>query len=970
MKRLGRDLRSPGPAGRAARALALVLPLALALGSCAGGAAAPGERRGAAAGALSSGALAASLPLIQGRSGHSATLLPGGKVLLAGGRADEVSKGRSAELYDPATGRSVATAGAMNAARSGHTATLLPGGLVLLTGGASAIDAQNVNAASSAELYDPATDRFRALAASLRSPRANHTATLLADGTVLLAGGTSGVAIGAQPSAPELSDPGADGAPWAEIFDPAGETFRPTQGGMNEPRSHHTATRLLDGRVLLAGGDDDPEGDIIAGRSAEIYDPASGAFTPTSMPPLRGFGHHAATLLPSGEVLLTGGLARPLPDGGRDASAELREAELYDPVEDRFRATASIAYFRADHSATLLPSGRVLVVGGADTAASTLEVYDPATASFLPAEDLPATRSGGHSATLLATGAVLVAGGSTLVAGAPATSSDTLLYDESAGGFSDDREAEVRRVFHTATLLLDGELLFTGGAATSDSSFFPAAELYTPATGQVRPTQGHMHNLRSGHTATLLSSGEVLVAGGTDVSTGSGAASLGALASAEVYHPEEGNFLLVRPMKSARSNHTATLLASGDVLIAGGSSEAEPELQTAELYDPLPRLFFDLPTPMRSPRSSHVAARLRSGEVLLAGGYWGQDAQRSAEIFDPGTRAFRPTGSMHSAHQNGKIAGFTATLLASGRVLIVGFDGAELFDPEADGGTGAFVPAAVGGDAPARRNGHSATLLPSGKVLVAGGIDGDGAPLATSALYDPTSDRFLAPATLTHARAFHTATLLPSAELLFTGGFDLDGVVSAYERWSDELPADRVLPALGDVPRAPGGEGARLTGTAFLGALETGGGTSSSSATNLPLALWLPMAGGLSTGTLRDIGAGSADWLFPPQRLTGPGLLFLTAGARHGDGVPLVLGQDRACRSSADCADGQACSSAGVCGAPVTSGPPGEGCNCTVPGAPRRAWTGALAAALLGLVAAARRRTSSRRCRATSPRGR
>jgi MYXO-CTERM domain-containing protein len=901
--------------------------------------------------------------MIQGRSGHSATLLPSGKVLLAGGRADEVSKGRSAELYDPATGRTVATAGSMNAARSGHSATLLPSGLVLLAGGASAIDAQNVNAASSAELYDPATDRFLPLAASLRSPRANHTATLLPGGEVLLAGGTSGVALGPQPNAPELSDPGADGAPWAELYDPRSEAFTATAGGMNEPRSHHTATLLAGGKVLLIGGDDDPDGAIIAGRSAEIYDPASGAFTPTAKPPLRAFGHHTATLLPSGEVLLTGGLARPLPDGGRDASAELREAELYDPLLDRFSATASLADFRADHSATLLPSGRVLLVGGTDTAASTLEVYDPATASFFPAEDLPATRGGGHSATLLATGAVLVAGGSTLVAGAPATSSDTLLYDDSSGGFSHDRKAEVSRVFHTATLLLDGEVLLTGGAASSESSFFPAAELYTPATKQVRPTAGHMHNLRSGHTATLLTSGEVLVAGGTDVSNGIGADPRGALPTAEIYRPGDGSFTLVRAMASARGNHTATLLASGDVLIAGGSAGAGADLQTAELYDPLPRLFFDLPTPMQSPRSSHVAARLRSGEVLLAGGYWGQDAQRSAEIFDPGTRAFRPTGSMLSAHQDGKLAGFTATLLASGRVLIVGFDGAELFDPDADGGTGAFVPAAVDSDAPARRNGHSATLLPSGKVLVAGGVDGDGAPLATSALYDPTSDRFLAPATLTRARAFHTATLLPTAELLITGGFDLDGVVSAYERWDDELPGDRTLPQLGDLPRALDGESAQLSGTAFLGPLETGGGTSSSSATNLPLALWLPVGGGLSTGTLRDINKSSAAWIFPAQRLTGPGLLFLSAGARHGEGVPLVLGQDRACRSSADCAAGQACSSAGVCGDPVTNGPPGEGCNCTVPGAPRGEWPGALGAALLGLAAAARRRATWRQAR-------
>ncbi|MEO7327287.1 MAG: kelch repeat-containing protein, partial [Minicystis sp.] len=663
--------------------------------------------------------------------------------------------------------------------------------------------------------------------------------------------------------------------------------------------------------------------------------------------------NHSATLLPSGAVLLTGGLARPLPDGGRDESVELREAELYDPLADRFSVTASLARFRADHSATLLPSGRVLLVGGTDDAGASLEIFDPTTATFLPTEDLPATRGGGHSATLLPSGAVLVAGGSTLVAGVPTTSSDTLIYDDSAGRFTKVGDAEVSRALHAATLLLDGEVLLTGGAVTSESAFFPAAELYAPREGQIRPTAGHMHNLRSGHTATLLASGEVLVTGGTDQSGGAdGGTSLGALATAELYQPDDGRFLLVHSMHATRSNHSATLLPSGDVLIAGGSSAASPDLQTAELFDPLPRLFFELPAPMQSPRSAHTATLLRSGEVLLAGGSWGADALRSAEIYDPRTHAFRPTGTMQSAHAGGKIGSFTATLLASGRVLIVGFDAAELFDPEADGGAGAFVPAAIGTDEPAHRNGHSATLLPSGKVLLAGGVDNDGAPLSTSALYDPTSDRFLAPVALGRGRAFHTATLLPSGEVFFSGGFDTDGlIVSALEHWDDALPADRLLPRLTEVPPSPAGEGALIRGSHFLGALETSSGASNGSATNLPLALWLPMTGGLATGTLHDLRDDAAQWTFPASRLTGPGMLFLGAGGRRSEGVPLVLGQDRACRSSADCPAGQACSSAGVCGDPVSSGPPGQGCSCNEAGEPQGPWSGALGLSLLaGLV--------------------
>ena len=958
MKRRDRARRSLPSPRRAALAALLCLPLALpfslALGSCAGGASAPPERRGEARAALSTGMIAASSPMIQGRSGHTATLLPSGKVLLAGGRADEADKGRTAEIYDPATGRTVATTHPMNAARSGHTATLLPSGEVLLAGGASSIDAQNVDAAASAELYDPATDRFRALAAPLRSARADHTATLLPGGKVLLAGGSSGVAL-----ADEIS---ASDSPRAEIYDPATEAFTATKGGMIEPRSHHTATLLPGGKVLLVGGDDDSEGSVAAGKSAELYDAASDAFVASAHAPLHAFSHHAATLLPGGAVLLTGGLTRPLPDGGRDESEELRQAELYDPLEDRFSITASLARFRADHSATLLPSGRVLLVGGTDDAGASLEIFDPATATFLSPEDLPATRAGGHTATLLPSGAVLVTGGSTLVADTLVTSSDTLLYDDTAGGFTQVGDAKVSRVLHTATLLLDGEVLITGGAVAGASPFFPAAELYAPGDNQIRPASP-MRNLRAGHSATLLTSGDVLIAGGVDQSgDADGGPSLGALDSAELYRPDDGRFLLLPSMHAARSNHSATLLPSGEVLIAGGSADLAPTLQRAELFDPFPRLFFALSSPMQSPRSAHVAALLRSGEVLLAGGYWGADALRSAEIYDPRTRSFRPTGTMHSAHGNGAVGGFTATLLASGKVLFVGLDAAELFDPDADAGAGAFVPAAVGHDEPAHRNGHSATLLPSGKVLITGGTDESGAPLSSAALYDPTSDRFLAQSTLVGARAFHTATLLPSGEVFVAGGFDNEGIVSAHEHWDEQLPDDRLLPHLTEVPRAPGGEGALLQATQLLGPLETGGGASNGSATNLPVALWLPMAGGLTTGTLHDIEADSARWTFPAVRLTGPGLLFLAAAGRRGEGVPLVLGQDLACRSNADCPDGQACSSAGACGDPVTAGPPATGCRCAEAGAPQSPWSAALAAAAIGLFFA-RRRAISRRPR-------
>ncbi|MFO0760653.1 MAG: hypothetical protein U0359_29515 [Byssovorax sp.] len=910
---------------RAALALFFALPLLGAAGSCTGGPASPGATGIATAHPRATAILAGSRPLTQGRSGHTATLLPDGMILLAGGRPDEASKGRTAEVYDPATGRSRATFAPMATARSGHTATLLRSGMVLLAGGISSLDTSAGEAARSAEIYDPGTDRFRSVAVPLRAPRANHTATLLPDGKVLLAGGRAGFAEDGDPMSNTL-DPGPDGAPWAEIFDPETETFEATPGPMVELRSHHTATLLADGRVLLAGGEDDPDGPAHVGRSAEIFDPKSGAFTATAGHPLRDFSHHTATALPGGQVLLTGGLARPLPDGGRDESEQLREAELYDPGKDEFIATGSLARFRADHSATLLPSGRVLVTGGLEDAGGSLEVYDPPSGAFLPIEDLPAPRRGGHSATLLPSGAVLIAGGTTLALNEPVASSDTLLYDDGSGAVRPLADAQVSRVFHSSTLLLDGTVLLAGGTVSSESGFFPGAEIYAPGDGDVRPTKGQLHNLRANHAATLLATGEVLLTGGLDQSMPDGDPAGGALRTAETYAPEAGTFTLTSPLHEARVSHTATLLASGEVLVAGGSSGLSSGLQTAELFDPLPRLFYAIPAPMESPRTLHAAARLRSGEVLIAGGYWGADALRTAEIYDPVSRSFRATGMMASPHASSVVSTFSATLLASGKVLIVGYDAAELFDPEADGGAGAFSPAAAGHDEAAHRNGHTATLLPSGKVLIAGGTDQAGAPLASSALYDPMTDRFIDLPSLGRARAFHAATLLPDGRAFISGGYDNDGVVSLFEAWDEGLPGGLPRPRITGVARAPGGERTQVSGDHFIGPIETGSGASSSSAVNLPLALFLPAGGGLTTGILRDITPGSASWFFPAERLTGPGLLFLSAGTRRSEGVPLALGQDRACRSTADCPAGLTCSSEGACTAPVTSGPPAEGC--------------------------------------------
>jgi hypothetical protein len=284
----------------------------------------------------------------------AAVLLRTGRVLVTGGPLGTVLKrDRSAELFDPATGKFSVT-GFMRIARTGQGTALLSDGRVLFAGGARTLLAKDQQGfyypgddivLASAEVYNPKTASFT-LTGSMKIARDGPTATLLADGRVLVAGGSL-VAAGSG-SKPTAS---------AELYDPKTGRFGPT-GSMTVARVGQTATLLGDGRVLIAGGNG-PSGPL---ASAELYDPKSGKFSPTGLMALPRNGN-TATLLPSGRVLITGG-ADSLDDGV--AANILASAELYDPATGTFSPAGSMATGREYHSATLLPNGHVLIVGGAD----------------------------------------------------------------------------------------------------------------------------------------------------------------------------------------------------------------------------------------------------------------------------------------------------------------------------------------------------------------------------------------------------------------------------------------------------------------------------------------------------------------------------------------------------------------------------------------------------------------------------
>jgi hypothetical protein len=326
---------------------------------------------GAALVASPSGGITMTTP----RAAHTATLLPSGQVLIVGGCAVDGceldDRGRSTELYDPKSG--FRPGPSLLRPRVGHAAVGLRDGSVLVLGGWSASEPT-----ASAELYTPARGFIRV--SPMTTPRGGFSATLLPDGRVLIAGGTDGNRT--------LRS--------AELYDPSARRFRRT-GSMREVRSAHAAARLRGGRVLVTGGSDD--GRVIGG--AEIYDPRTGRFVRAGAMTVPRH-KHAAVPLRGGSVLVVGG------SNEQDFRGRYRSAELYEPKRGRFVRVGAMAMarFKLPDAAILLPSGRVLVAGGARQA----ELYDPVTRRFRPAGDAGGTLSFA-TATLLRDGRVLVAGG-------------------------------------------------------------------------------------------------------------------------------------------------------------------------------------------------------------------------------------------------------------------------------------------------------------------------------------------------------------------------------------------------------------------------------------------------------------------------------------------------------------------------------------------------------------------------------
>jgi N-acetylneuraminic acid mutarotase len=524
-------------------------------------------------------------------------------MVLAAGGGEDGRPTSSAELFDP--NRVWSKTGNMVHARSGANAVTLADGSVMVVGGLGT----NGQPLRSAEKYNPSTGQWAVMPGGLMTSTSDQYAIPLKDGRVFVTAWPDFV-FGHW----SLAD--------VQIFDPkeAGASPSPSQGppllgtwssmpDIAAPFANYS--RVGGGFTSTAAATALNDGRVLVmgtGMRTALFGPgtATNGFLVAIYDPAAG---RSQLLASPGTITSVGFTATLLRDG--KVLVVGGGAELYDPATDRWSPAAPVLVKRFDHTATLLTDGRVLISGGLtgpqanggyDDVVSA-DIYDPASNRWSKASDLPPTLGGrGATGSLLHDGRVLV------VAGYNATAA---LYEPKSNRWSIAPSLTgPAQVAHSAILLANGKVLILRGCAgrTSACDQFAAPQLFDPATESWSPA-APMINGREAFSATLLANGHVLVAGGD------GPASV--VTSGELYDPTANRWAATADMKLARAGHIATLLRNGSVLVIGGFFLGN--LRSAELYTP-PGAQAAVPAP--STLHSQLAglnAPLVGGAVLLMG---------------------------------------------------------------------------------------------------------------------------------------------------------------------------------------------------------------------------------------------------------------------------------------------------------------------------------------------------------------
>lgn len=669
------------------------------------------------------------------RIGHTATLLPNGDVLHAGGRGrSNTLRGDSFVLSQfsvLADGPVPATP--MLEPRHSHTAVLLPTGRVLVSGG------KNASAALQSQvIFDPRTGEWL-WAGDLSTARAQHTATLLLDGQVLITGGENGSEL----SSSVLTGEGgaSQGA-----------------GPLAAARYAHTAILLQDGKVLVAGG----RSVASALASVEIFDPATKSWSSAGSMAAARYQHGMARLR-NGKVLVIGGYG--------SNGAPLASCELFDPATGQWSATGALHEARGALAPVALPSGNVLAIGGETTGGARLsdsEEYHTLSGTWRKVESTFSSSSwleaSGRTAVLFPTGRVAVIGG-TVDGTLPKY--DGAFMQHYVGSASPTAPCPTTAQERSSIVLPDGRALLAGGADAGGAAV-SAADIYDQHS-QTWSAASSMTAPRKDHVLALLNDGRVMAIGGNG-----GTGGPQALASCEFYNSADNTWTVAAPMQTPRSKPAVQVRADGKVVVYGGNTvTAGPldpgALASVEIYDPAANSWASLPSMPAAVGAAKVftandgSLRVLEADTAPAGflkydpatAAWTKLNSPSAVtggvsalaqlangmIFDPGTPPNGSSGGMYlerrrvwwAAPLEEKFtAPFQTALLHDGRVFGVSRqkdEPARLFDSlDIRWHESVDLPTIC----------SSAVLsLPDGKMLLAGTAT-EGAPAANAAaLYDP-----------------------------------------------------------------------------------------------------------------------------------------------------------------------------------------------------------------------------------------